>query len=93
LVQLTEDIAENGRKTANFAILIAGEPTVKKLIGLYGVLQEKEKEKTIINGMVKSIQDKEMRVSNCQERIIKLEKQFKEEMGDTCILCGSKLTK
>ena len=70
--------------------LLAEQP-VTELLQLIEARQEKRKTMNEINSAITNLQQTEEELQNILYNITKKEKEFHENMGDTCPLCGQKI--
>ncbi len=91
LQNLLENIKQDDIELDEYKALVSLEHPVNNLLDLHGSLNEAETERNKLSKLLSNINNVQEEVISAEERYRRLKVKFEDEMGTTCILCGSKL--
>ena len=91
LMSLLDDFTDIGAETDKLQILTELEKPVSDLLELHSKLYIAENDEIKLSDALTTLEGVDTYIDKLTNSIIVLEVEFKEGMGSTCILCGSKL--
>jgi DNA repair protein SbcC/Rad50 len=71
--------------------IIPTEILIDKLINLFKDKEQEEKNQYQLNKLIQHIENGDKVIKEAEQFYAKLHNEFKKEMGDVCLLCGTKL--
>lgn len=91
LVQLINTITEKKTEIKELEYILPAGEIIDKLLKLYQDKKIEEDNRWKLEKLIQSIENCKEEIKNEEERYVQLSKQFKKEMGNVCLLCGTKL--